>query len=191
MFFLGCRNAAAHVESCTGLACTRYVIELAFDGHHRCGFDVPGFDALGFAFGIHHVPRPVDQFELLEHRLDGFQIVVSVHVQHGVVLVIELAVHFSAGVVAFDQIFEKVKMAFGMVAGIHGHKPRVLQKAWVDTSTRPGEIAWHAVDDVVLKPFVRLGGGQIIHGGGGQPRINGATHHGHRQGCGFAPRSHQ
>ena len=163
VFFLAGRHAAAHIQCRAGLPCTRDVVQLAFYGHHGGGLDVAGLDALGFAFDAHHIPGAVDQLELLENCLDGFQVVVSVHVQHGVVLVVKLAVYFGVGVIAFDQVLEIIKVALGVVAGIHGHETGVLQKARVDFSACARKVAWHAVDHIVFKPLVGLGGGQVVN----------------------------
>jgi hypothetical protein len=47
-----------------------------------------------------HVPGAVDQREVLEHGLDGVEVVLGRHVEHGVVLVVELAVRLGVVVVA-------------------------------------------------------------------------------------------
>ena len=101
----------------------------------------PGRHALELAFDDMHIPGAVDQFEFLEHGLDGFQVVVGIHVQHGVVLVVELAVRFGAGVVALDQVLEVVVMAVGVAVRVHGHKAGVLQKAGVNAAAAPAKLA--------------------------------------------------
>jgi hypothetical protein len=87
---------------------------------------------------VDHIPGAVDQLEVLEHGGDGFQVVVGVHVEHGVVLVIELAVVLGAGVVALDQVLEVVVVAGGVAVGVHGHKAGVLQEAGVDAAAGAG-----------------------------------------------------
>ena len=110
---------------------------------HDCGgLDVFWLDALDLAFGRCHVPRAVDQLEFLEHRLDGFQVVIGVHVEHGVVLVVKLAVRFNAGVVALEQILEVVEVALGMAVRVHGHKTGVLQKSRDRRGGRRRESYW-------------------------------------------------
>ena len=191
MLFLRFRHAAAHVQRRTGLAGARNVVQLAFDRHDAGGGDVARLDALQLAIDRHHIPGAVDQLEFLKHRLDGFQVVIGVHVEHGVVFVIELAVRFGAGTVALDQVLEVVVMAGRVAIRVHRHKACVLQKAGINAAARAGEAAGHAVNHIVFKPLVRLGGGQVVHGGGRQARINRAAHHDHRQRRGFATRGHQ
>ena len=174
-------HAAAHVLCGTGLAGAGDVVQLAFHGHQGGAFDVLWAHALDLAVHTFHVPSAVDQLEVLEHGLNGFEVVIGIHVEHRVVLVIELAVRFGAGVIAFDQIFEVVVMAVGMPVWVHGHKAGVLQKARVNTATSAWEVGRNAVNHVVLKPLKALVGGQVVDRGGRLARIDGAAHHGHGQ----------
>ena len=133
----------------------------------------------------------MDQLELLEHGLDRLEVVVGVHVQHRVVLVVELAVGLGAGAVALDQVLEIVVVAGGMAVRVHGHKASVLQKARVDAATGAREVGRHAVNDVVLEPLKALVHRQVVDGGGRVARIDGAAHHGHAQRRGLATAGHQ
>jgi hypothetical protein len=45
------------------------------------------------------------------------QVIVGVHVEHRVVLVVELAVRFGAGIVALDEVLEVVVVALGVCPG--------------------------------------------------------------------------
>ena len=173
------------------LARARNIVQFALYRHQRGGFDVSGFDALYLALGVLHIPGAVNQAEILEHDVDGFQVVVSIHVQHCVVLVIKLAVGVGAGVVAFDQVFEVVVMAFGVVVRVHGHKTGVLQEAGVNAAASSWKTGGHAVDHIVLKPAVALVHGQVVHRRGRLAGVNRAAHHGHAQGRCFTPAGHQ
>ena len=184
-------NGAAQPVRCLGLACAGDIVQFAFDCEQRGVLDVLRAHTLQIAFGGAHIPGAVDQAIFLEHGTDGFQIVVRVHVQDGVVLVVELAVRFGAGVVALDQVLEVVVMADHVAVRVHGDKAGVLQKAGVHTATCAGEAVGHRVDDVVLKPLVTALGGQVVHCGGGAARVNRASHHGHGQGCLLAPAGHE
>ena len=174
-----------------GLAGAGDVVELAFHRQQRGAADVLRAHALGHARGRCHIPSAVDQVEVLEHDADGVEVIRRVHVEHGVVFVIKLAVRFGAGVVALHQVFEVVKVAGGVAVGVHGHKAAVLQKAGVDAPTRAGEAVRHAVNHVVLKPFVALIHRQVVNRRGRLARIDGAAHHGHGPGRGFPAAGHQ
>ena len=126
VLLVGLVNASAQIVGGSGLARAGDVVEFTLNRQQAGGGDVLRAHALGLAFGVFDVPGAVDQFEFLKHRLDGFEVVVGVHVEHGVVLVIELAVAVGAGVVAFDQVFEVVVMAGGVAVGVHGHEAGVL-----------------------------------------------------------------
>ena len=157
------RYASAEVLCSAGLARARDVIQLALDSHQARAFDVLRANALHFAVHTLDVPSALDQLEVLEHGLDGFQIVIGIHVEHGVVLVVKLTVRFGAGVVTLDQVLEVVVMAGGMAVGVHGHKASVLQKPGVHTATGTCEIGRYAVDHIVFKPIKALVGRQVVH----------------------------
>ncbi|MNV28879.1 hypothetical protein D3C71_1200840 [compost metagenome] len=131
------------------------------------------------------------QFVVLENGLDGFQVVIGVHVEHGVVLVVELAVGLGAGVVALDQVLEVVIVAAGVAVRVHGHKAGVLQKTRVHAPSCAGEVLGHAVDHVVLEPLKATVRRQVVHRSRGFAGVDGAAHHGHRQRRGFATAGHQ
>jgi hypothetical protein len=98
------------------------------------------------------LPGAVDQREVLEHGLDGVEVVLGRHVEHGVVLVVELAVRLGAVVVAADQVEEVVVVARQVAVGVHRHEAGVLQEARVDAAPGAGVVGRHAEDDVVLEP---------------------------------------
>ena len=105
---LGVDNAGAQVVGSAGLARARDVVELTFDGEQRGGFDVLRSHALDLTVFIFDVPSAMHQALVLEHHLDGLQIVVCIHVENSVVFVIELAVIFGSGIVPLDQVFEVI-----------------------------------------------------------------------------------
>ena len=102
----------------------------------------------------------------MENYFDGLKVVIRVHIQYGVVLVVKLAVGFGTGVVAFDQVFEIIKMAFGVVVRVHRHETAVLQKARVDAPTCARKLARDPKDHIVFKPAVALVGCQVVDGCG-------------------------
>ena len=62
-----------------------------------------------------------------------------VHIEHSVVLIVELAVRLGAGAIAFDQVLKIVVVVGGVAIGVHRHKACVLQKAGVHTATGTGK----------------------------------------------------
>ena len=159
-------NAGTQVVGRCGLAGAGDVVQLAFHRQQGCGRDVLRAHALHFALEVFDIPCAVDQLELAEHGLDGFQVVVGIHVEHGVVLVIELAVRFGAFLVALDQVGEVVVVAVQVAVGVHGHEAGVLQEAGVHLAACAREGAGHAEDHIVLKPLDAALGGQIVDGSG-------------------------
>ena len=185
------RHALAQCVGGLGLAGAGDVVQFAFHRHLRRGGDVLRAHALQLAVGRAHVPGAVHQAEVLEHGLDGFQVVIGVHVEHGVVLVVELAVRVGAGLIALDQVLEVVVVAAGVAVRVHGDEAGVLQEARVHAAAGTGVVGRHAVDDVVLEPLVAALHGQVVHGGGRLARVDGAAHHGHGDGGLLAAAGHQ
>ena len=184
-------DAGAQIVGGSGLARTRDVVELTFDGHQRCGANVLRTHALGLALAVEHVPGAVDQLELLKHRADGLEVVVRIHVEHCVVLVVELAVRLDTGAIALDQVFEIVVVALGMAVRVHGHKAGMLHEARVDASACAREVARDSEDHVVFEPVVALVHGQVVDRSRRLARIDRPTHHGHGQRRLLAMRGHQ
>src|SRR5690606_13003484 len=120
-------DAGAQVVRGAGLAQARDVVQLALDGHQRAAPDRRRPHRLA-ADG----PLAQRQEEVLEHGADGVQVVLGGHVQHRVVLVVELAVGLGVLQVALDQVGIEVPVRHEVAAGIHRHEPRVLQEARVD-----------------------------------------------------------
>ena len=155
-------NAGAQIVGRLGLPRTRNVVQFTFDGEQSGVADVLRTDQFQLALFVFHFPGAAHQFEVLKHGLDGFQVVVGIHVQHRVVLVVELAMRLGTGVVAFDQVQKVVVMRVQVAIGVHGDKPRVLQKARIDPTPRTGEVGRHSVNHIVFKPLVALVGGQVV-----------------------------
>ena len=161
--FLAChRYAAANCVNRLGLARARDVVQFAFNREQGGGFNILRAHAFDFSIHTAHVPGAIHQAELLEHDFDGLQVIVSVHVQHGVVFVVKLAVRLGACVVTLDQVFEVIVMAVGVVARVHRHKARMLQKARVDAPAGTRKLSRHAVDHIVFKPAVAFFHGQVV-----------------------------
>lgn len=174
-------NAGAQAVRGFGLARARDVVEFAFDGQQRGRVDVLRTHAFDLAFGVLDVPGAVHELELLEHGADRVEVVIGVHVEHGVVLVIELAVRLGAGVIALDQVLEVVVMAAGMAVGVHRHAAGVLQEAGVHATAFAREALRHAVDHVVLEPLVALVHREVVDRGGRLAGVDRATHHRQRE----------
>ena len=189
LFTLG--YAAAHVQRCLGLADAGDVVQLALDGHDRCLGNVLRAHALDVAVHTLHVPGAVDQLEFLEHGLDGVEVVLGIHVEHGVVFVVELAVRFGAFAVAANQILEVIVVAGGVAVGVHGHEAGKLQEARIHATAFTRIAGRHAVDHVVLEPLDAALHGQVVHGGRRFAGIDRTAHHGHGGRCLLAARSHQ
>ena len=76
VFLLAGRNAAAQAVCGSGLAGAGDVVQLTFDRQQRGGGDVLGLHTFGHTGGGFNIPSAVDQLEVLEHRGDGFEVVV-------------------------------------------------------------------------------------------------------------------
>ncbi len=184
-------QAGAQVVCRAGLASAGNVVQFTLNGQQCTLLDVLWAHAFEGALGRAHIPGAIDQVELLEHGFDGFEVVVRIHVQHGVVFVVELAVCLGAAVVALDEVLEVVVVVDGVAIRIHGHKASVLQEAGVDAAASAGEVLRHTVDHVVLEPLEAALAGQVVDGGGRLACVDGAAHHGERQGRGFPPAGHE
>ena len=62
--------------------------------------------------GVAHVPCAFDKGKFSKQCLDGLQVLLGSHVQHGVVLVFKLPVRFCAGVCPVDEVFADIVIAF-------------------------------------------------------------------------------
>jgi hypothetical protein len=107
-------------------------------------------------------PGALRQAEVLEHGLDRLEVVLGRHVEHGVVLVVELAVGFGRIVVAAHQVLVELAVALGVAARVHGDEAGVLQEARIDLAAEARVVARHRVDHGVLEPRERLFGGQVV-----------------------------
>ena len=96
-----------------------------------------------------------------------------------------------AFVFAAHQVVVKVVVRLQVAVGVHRDETSVLQKAGVNAATVAGIVHRHAVNHVVLKPLVRLGGGQVVDGRGALARVNRAAHHRHAARSGFAVAGHE
>ena len=174
-----------------GLAAARDVVELALDRQQSGVADVLRPDQFQLALRVAHFPGAVDQLEVLEHRLDGLEVIVGVHVEHGVVLVVELAMRLGAVVVTLDQVIEIVVMAVGVAVRVHRDEAGMLQETWIDPAAGPREVVRHPVDHVVLEPLEGAVHREVVDLGRRLARIDGAAHHGHRQRRLLAAAGHQ
>ena len=181
-----CRNAAAQAVRGLGLAGAGNVVELALDRQQRGGADVLRPHRLA----VDH-PGAVDQREVLEDGADRLEVVVGVHVEHRVVLVIELAVRLGAVVVAAHQVQEIVPVRVGVAVRVHRDEAGVLHEARVDAPAGAGEVLRHAVDHVVLEPLDVAVHRQVVDRGRALSGVDRAAHHRHRARGGLAARGHQ
>ena len=157
-----------------GLAVAGNVVEFAFDGKQRGGFDRRRIDLLSHD---DHLSRR--QMMLLEHCFNGVEIVFGREIHHGVVFVVKLAVSLGAFAVAFDQMVIIILVGIDVPIGIHGDKTGELQKPWIHLATVTGILNRHAANHFVLKPGERVFQGKIIHHRWAASRVDGATHHEH------------
>src|ERR1035437_5327389 len=173
------------------LARARDVIEFTLDREKGGAGDRLGVYALDLAVYTLDVPGTTNQAEVLEHDTDRVEVVVGVHVQHRGVLIVTIAVRFTAGFVAFDQVLEVVVVAFGVVAGVHRHKAGVLQETWIDAPPSTRKVGRHPVNHIVFKPAMTLVHGQVVDCRGRLAGVNRATHHDHAQGRYLTPAGHE
>ena len=112
----------------------------------------------------------------MKDRADGIQVVLCSHVEHGVILIVKLAVCFRALGIAAQQVVVEVQVRLQMPLGIHQQEAGVLQKARIDPSQKAWIVQRHAHDQVVLKPLVGLADSEAIYFGGTLARVNRAAH---------------
>ena len=184
-------NAAAQLVRSAGLPRAGDIVQLAFNGEQCSLADVLRLHALGHPFGIAHIPGAMYQFELLEDSLNGFQVVVGIHVKDGVVLVVKLAVGLCTGAIAFDQVLEVVVVAGDVAIRVHGHKAGVLQKARVHAAACTRVFFWHAVNHIVFKPLETALQCHVVDRCGRFACIDRPTHHGHGQGGSLPTAGHE
>ena len=145
------------------MAAARNIIELAFYGEQSAARNILRAHTLKLATFASHIPCAFNELEFLEDGFNRFQIIVSIHIEHGVVFVVELAVRIDAAAIAFDEIFEIIPMTFRVAIWVHRHKARVLQKARIDLAARARKVRRHAIDHIAFKPIVAALCGQIVH----------------------------
>src|SRR3546814_16144883 len=87
------------------------------------------------------LPGAARQPVFLEYYLDGIQIELGRHVQHGVVLIVEASVRFGIVVIALEQIHIEIVVRAHMAIGVHGHESGVLQESRIYAPARSG-LAW-------------------------------------------------
>src|SRR5699024_3337757 len=102
----------------------------------------------------------------LENDLDGIQIELSRHVEDGIIFIIKTLVCLGVVVLAFDQMLVEGIMREHVSIGDHGDEAGMLQKTRINATPCTGVTGWNAVNEVVLKPLIGLGGGQAIDLGG-------------------------
>ena len=91
VLFVLARYARAQLVGSLCLTGAGNIVKLTLDGQQGRAFDVLRANTFCLAAGVAHIPGAFDQGKFLEHRFDGFQVVVGIHVQYGVVFVVKLA----------------------------------------------------------------------------------------------------
>mmetsp|Transcript_21997 Transcript_21997/g.86429 ORF Transcript_21997/g.86429 Transcript_21997/m.86429 type:complete len:349 (-) Transcript_21997:1067-2113(-) len=183
---MGLGNAGTKFVCRAGLARAGDVVQLTLDGQQGRRRDV-----LRPHEGAIDLPGAVDQCEVLEHGLDGVEVVLSRHVEHGVVFVVEPAVRLGTVVVAAHQVEEVVVVRGQVPVRVHCDEAGVLQEARVDLAAGAREVGRHAVDHVVLEPAVAAVHGQVVDGRRALAGVDGAAHHRHAARRGFSGTGHQ
>ena len=89
------------------------------------------------------------------------------------------------------QVVEVVVVRCQMPVGVHRNEAGVLQKARIDAPPIARVVHRHAVDHVVLEPFVGLVHREVVDGRGAETRVDRAAHHRHRARRDFALGGHQ
>ena len=113
--------------------------------------------------------------------LDGLQVIGRVEIADRAVFVVKGLAGIGAFAVARDQMFEHMVMALHVIAQVHAHKARQLQKAWIDPPPGTGILQRYGRDHGVREPFERALHGQIVDAGWRLAGINRAAHHGQRR----------
>jgi hypothetical protein len=93
--------------------------------------------------------------------------------------------------IAAQQVLVEIPVRGEMPARVHRDEARVLQEARIDLATLARIVRRHRVDHVVLEPFDRLRGGEVVDLGRAAACVDRATHHRHRARRRFTGRSHQ
>ena len=181
----------AYAVHSLGLAGTGNIVQFAFHREQRRGLDVLRPDAFHLAIHAPHVPGAVDKAEVLEHHPNRVEVVAGVHVQHGVVFIVELAMGLGARTVTLDEVLKIVVMALGVVARVHGHEAGMLQETGVDLAASARKTRRYPVDDVVLEPAMALVHGQVVDCRRRFTRVDRTTHHRHGQRGGLPAAGHE
>ena len=126
IFFERIRQSGRNVERGFGLPKAADVVALTFNSQQPNVRNRTGINKLTaiveFALG---------QQMTLKYGIYGLQIEFRRHVADGAIFVVEFFVPIRAFAVAFDEVGEHRPMADHMVAQIHRHKARELQKTGI------------------------------------------------------------
>ena len=117
---------------------------------------------------------------LLENLFNGLQVVLGRQVKDGIVFVVKFNMGVDVLQISANEVLIKIPMRAEMSVRIHRYKAGVLEETWVNTSSCPGVLVRDFMNQVFFKPLNAVGFGQIVDLGGAKPRIDWATHHGHR-----------
>ena len=113
----------------------------------------------------------------LKNRIDGLQVEFRGHIAHRAIFVIELLVPIRTFTITFHKVREHRPMAHHMIAQVHRHKARKLQKARIYAAASTFVIRRDRGDYILHEPFVRPLGCVIVHCRWRFARINRPAHH--------------
>ena len=117
---------------------------------------------------------------LLEHDLDGLQVILGREVHHREMLVVEGAVAIGMLVVALHQMLELAHVRVHMAVEVHRDEAGELQEARVDAPHGAGMIERHRRDHVLAEPHHRVAHRQIVRRGRALAGVDRPAHQGDR-----------
>ena len=110
-------NVATNRVRSLGLANAGHIVEFAFDGHQRDGFD---------RFWIYRPPTvfkyAAREMVFLKDAFDGLEIKLFAEVQDGEIFIIEFAVLFSTVAIACYKMVEEFFVGIDMIVPVHIHE---------------------------------------------------------------------
>ena len=124
----------------------RDVVLFALNRHHGHALNRGQID--GLARHDKHVAR---DFAVFENALDGRQVEFRRHIHHGKILIVKAVVGIVIGSLPPHHAHHLFAKSFRMTLGVHRHKARQLQQAWVNQSARALVLKAYALNGRLLQ----------------------------------------
>ena len=156
-----------------GLAHARDIILGTLDDEKFTILNIPRFH--GYPTD-HHLP--LREGELVEYLTHRFQVELLIHIENGIVLIVEFLVFRNGILVLLPHIVPVAGVRLEVGFRVHGYEGEQLKESWVYPSPLPSVTCRNGVNKVPREPGDGFLKGVLTHIRGGFPRINGAGHQG-------------